>query len=162
MQIVVAVLGPHRDGKRHSHFTKGLMHPKNGKLRFRKKSNSTTTEFKDTWQKVWREDYAGITSHDWLSAMAEDGVLKESLFILNVPVPEEDEIQRLLGMIELKLEMLRNGASIPEPSQSLCDYPMRCPYIICCHERRQEPSERLGFVAIESLREDSHTPMSPR
>src|SRR5512146_169108 len=48
MQLVVAVVGPVRDGKRHSYFSKGLLHPKNGKLRFRKKSNHTSTDLKST------------------------------------------------------------------------------------------------------------------
>jgi hypothetical protein len=105
MQMVVIILGPHRDGKRHSPFTKGLLHPRSHKLRFRKKSQSTSSEFKETWERVWREDRAEILPHQWLEAMIrEDGVLKEHLFVVDIPVPDESRCKELLEMAERKLK----------------------------------------------------------
>jgi hypothetical protein len=149
MQQVVAVLGPHRDGKRHSPFTKGLIHPRSGKLRFRKKSQSTSTDFKDSWDRIWREDRAEITNHEWLSAMESDDVLKEHLFTVEIPVPSASDIGRIREMAARKLERLREMTSEPEPNLSTCYLP-QCPFVICCHQKQQPPSEKLGFVLLES------------
>jgi hypothetical protein len=153
MQMIVAVLGPHRDGKRHSYFTKGLIHPKSGKLRFRKKSQTTTTDFKDSWVKVWREDRSDISTLDWLDAMHGDGVLSESLFTVEVPVPEESTIGRWKEMAAQKLERLRRMDGTPEPNVSTCFFPIRCSYLSICHGNKwDKPSEKAGFVPAQSLR----------
>lgn len=158
MQQVVAVLGPHRDGKRHSPFTKGLIHPRSGKLRFRKKSQSTSTDFKDSWDRIWREDRAEITNHEWLSAMESDDVLKEHLFTVEIPVPSASDIGRIRDMAARKLERLREMTSEPEPNLSTCYLP-QCPFVICCHQKQQSPSAKLGFLGIANL-EQNCTPQN--
>jgi hypothetical protein len=159
MQMIVAVLGPHRDGRRHCHFTKAMMHPRSHKIRFKKKSNTSTTEFKDTYQKIWREDHANISVHEWLEAMHSDGVLQESLFVVDVPVPGEVECQRLLDMAEKKMARLHRSEALnlPEPSLSACRWPNPCPFLNVCHgDKWKEPSRKAGFLEAESLVQEFH------
>jgi hypothetical protein len=151
MQMIVAVLGPHRDGKRHSPFTKGLLHPRSHKLRFRKKSQSTSTEFKESWDRVWREDRGEILPHQWLSAMIEDDVLKEHLFVVDVPVPEESKIQELKDLAERKLQAVWNLGQVPDRQLSGCFSPTQCQYIHCCWGKWKEPSEKAGFIPVANL-----------
>jgi hypothetical protein len=150
MQMVVIVLGPHRDGKRHSPFTKGLLHPRSHKLRFRKKSQSTSSEFRESWVRTWRED-SSILPHQWLSAMAEDDVLKEHLFVVNVPVPEEARCKELLEMAERKLQTIWNLGQVPDCQLSGCFFPAQCQFAHCCHGKWKEPSVRAGFLPLEFL-----------
>jgi len=75
MQLVVAVIGQQRNGKRLSPWCSGFTHPKNHQLRFRKKSRSTSETFNDKWEKIYREDHAEISRETWLQAMLTDDVL---------------------------------------------------------------------------------------
>lgn len=151
MQLVVAVIGPVRDGKRHSYFSKGLLHPKNHKLRFRKKSNSTSTDFKGTWEKVWREDHDEIATHEWLAAMAEDDVLRDCLFVIDVPVPEASKIGHIRELAKQKLERLQK-IDLPEPQLTGCWWPSLCSFVDICHSGKwSEPSEKAGFIPVRQL-----------
>jgi hypothetical protein len=152
MQMIVIVLGPHRDGKRHSPFTKGLLHPRSHKLRFRKKSQSTSSEFKETWDRVWREDRAEILPHQWLDAMIQDDVLKEHLFVVDIPVPDESRCKELLEMAERKLKAIWSTLpSSPDRQLSGCFFPAQCQYVHCCHGKWKEPSEKGGFIPLQHL-----------
>jgi len=144
LQQVVVVLGQNRSGKRHSSWTRGLRHPVNKKLRFRKK-NDVSEGFKSTWLPVWREDFDDISTHDWLQAMLDDGVLQDLCFTVEIPVPEKSARQRILDLTASKLEKVQNLDSLPEPQLSTCDWPVPCCFRENCHSGR---SPRKGVFRM--------------
>ena len=146
MQQVVIVLGQRRNGKRHSPWSKGLRHPLNKKLRFRKK-NDVGDGFKSTWKPVWREDFDDIATRDWLESMLQDGVLQDVCFRVDIAVPGKMERQRILDLAARKLEKLEKMAELPDQNLSTCDWPKPCVFRGPCH-RGSEPSEKNGFIQI--------------
>lgn len=144
MQLVVAVIGQNRSGKRYSYWSRGLRHPANKKLRFRKK-NDVATGFKDTWREAWREDFDEISTKDWLQAMLEDDVLKDVFFKIDIPVPEKIAQQRIVDLAARKLERLDKLRELPDQNLSTCDWPKPCCFRNNCHAQN-EPSGRYGFV----------------
>jgi hypothetical protein len=147
MQMAVIVLGQYREGKRHGPWAKGLRHPANKKLRFRKK-HAIAEGFKSTWQQIWREDYDEITTHDWLQAMLEDGVLQDVCFTVNLAVPEKTARQRILDMAARKLERLAAMTELPDPQLTGCDWPVPCLFRGPCHAGR-EP-QKGPFKIVDS------------
>jgi hypothetical protein len=135
MQQVVIVLGQRRNGKRHGYWSKGLRHPANKKLRFRKK-HDVSTGFKSTWLQIWREDYDDIPTLDWLQAMLEDGVLQDVCFNVEIPVPEKDARQMIVDLATRKLEKIQNLDSLPDQNLSTCDWPSACLFRSDCHANR--------------------------
>jgi len=148
MQQVVIVLGQNRNGKRHSPWAKGLRHPANKKLRFRKK-NDVSEGFKNTWLQVWREDFDDISTHDWLQAMLADGVLQDVCFNVDIPVPEKSARQAILDMAARKLEKVQNLDSLPDPQLTGCDWPRPCIFRVPCHGGRAP--QRGVFEVVEKL-----------
>jgi hypothetical protein len=142
MTIVVLILGQHRDGRRAGPWTKGLLHPQNHKLRFRKKKAISSEIFSDKWEQIWREDRGEIETEQWLRAMIEDDILRDVCFTVELEPPEPKERQRILDMTARKLERLAKMTKPPEPSMGMCDRPP-CPYRDCW---AIEPSEKTGFV----------------
>ena len=147
MQQAVIILGQSRDGKRHGYFSKGLQHPMNKRVRFRKKSDGT---FKESWGVIFREDRDEISTHDWLQAMHEDGVLADSCFSVTIEVPEREARQRIVDVMARKLDKLYNLEKIPDEQYTGCFWPLRCQYVNNCHSG-QEPSGRFGFVKLDSI-----------
>jgi hypothetical protein len=132
MQQVVIVLGQSREGKRHSAWAKGLLHPVNKKLRFRKK-NAVSEPFKSSWEQIWREDHDEITTRDWLQTMLSDGVLQDLCFSVNIAVPEKFACQSILDMAARKLEKLEKMKSLPDPQLTGCNWPKPCLFRTPCH-----------------------------
>jgi hypothetical protein len=136
MQMAVVVLGQRRDGKRHSPWAKGLRHPANKKLRFRKK-HDVASGFKDTWRPVWREDFDDIGTNDWLQAMLDDGVLEDVCFPVTIDIPEKAARQRIVEMAARKLERLAAMKTVPDPQLTGCDWPKPCIFRRPCHGGRE-------------------------
>jgi len=133
MQMVVAVLGPMNGGRRHGYWSKALLHPQKSSLRFKKRSRHTIDGFKETWIPCWREDHDEITREKWLEAMNLDGVLRESLFVVPIPVPEELERQRIVDLGKRQMERIIQLEETPDFQLSTCDGPLApCPFRICC------------------------------
>lgn len=149
MQMVVAVLGQSRNGKRHSFWTHGLRHPANKKLRFRKKKD-LATGFKNTWTEVWREDYDEISTNDWLTAMLEDQVVQDLLFKIDIAVPEKVARQKIIDLAMRRLDKLVSMRALPDQQLSTCDWPTPCDFRLNCH-RGDQPGARYGFVSVDSL-----------
>jgi hypothetical protein len=146
MQQAVIVLGQNRNGKRHSPWAKGLRHPANRKLRFRKKT-SVKEGFKSSWIEVWREDYDEISTHDWLQSMLEDGVLQDVCFNVDLPVPEKNARQRILDLAARKLERLNGLTEVPDLQLTGCDWPRPCLFRGPCHQGK-ELSRHFGMTKI--------------
>ena len=149
MQLAVCVLGQNRNGKRHSWWTHGLRHPFSKQLRFRRR-NQIGEGFKDSWKEVWREDDDTVPASEWLDSMAQDGVLKDVFFRVDIEVPPEDVRKRFIRLAEQKLDRLYSTKSTPEPNLSTCSWPSPCVYRRNCH-KEEEPSGRYGFLRVEEL-----------
>ena len=136
MQQAVIVLGQNRNGKRHSPWAKGLRHPRNKQLRFRKK-NDVSEPFKESWLPVWREDFDDISTHDWLEAMLKDGVLQDLCFSVEIPVPEKTARQNILDMARRKFDRLAAIQELPDPQFTNCNWPIPCIFRTPCHAGRE-------------------------
>jgi hypothetical protein len=147
LQLVVAMLGKHSNGRFHSYWSHGLRHPVNKKLRFRKKVD-VANAFKSSWQECWREEHDEITTSEWLNAMISDDVIGDVLFKIDVAVPEKVSRQRIVDLANRKLDRIEKIKVLPEQNLSTCDWPSPCVHRRHCHAG-EEPSERYGFVAVE-------------
>jgi hypothetical protein len=146
MQIVVVVLGNHRDDKYHSHWTKAVRHPQNKKLRFRKK-NDVGTGFKESWKPVWREEHDEITTGEWLQGMIEDDVIRDVCFSIKVPVPKKEYREQIIDLARRRMMEIETQEMLPPMQLSTCDWPVVCPLRSPCHGGSQ-PSGKYGFVKI--------------
>jgi hypothetical protein len=147
MTQVVLVLGSHRDGRRSGPWTKGFLHPQNHKLRFRKKSRSSSEVFSDRWEQVWREHRDEIDTRTWLQAMLDDDVLRDVCFTVDIPVPSAPERKRICEMAAQKMERLKR-ITLPEASMSVCDRPA-CPFKGCCWSWPEyAPDKSSVFISI--------------
>ncbi len=147
LQEAVIVLGASRDGRRHGYWSKGLRHPVNKKLRFRKKTDRANG-FKDSWSVIFREDYDEISTREWLDAMYSDGVLQDVCFSVEIPLPEKAARQKVIDLAAKKLDILYSTKELPEPNLSTCFWPSRCHFINCCSKGESEPNGKYGFVRI--------------
>jgi hypothetical protein len=154
MQQVVCVLGARREGKRHGYWSKGVLHPANKKLRFRKR-NDVGTNFKDSWNTIFREDRDEITAEVWLQAMLDDGVLTDSLFSVDIQVPEARARQMIIDTAARRLEEIYNLKTTPAQQLSTCHWPTRCVFHSPCHKGESAPNGRYGFVPVEDLQASS-------
>lgn len=147
MQQIVLVLGPHRDGKRHSPWTKGLLHPSGNKMvRFRRRTD-VGAGFKESWLKIWREDYADIDRMTWLEAMLTDGVLGDVCFVVDIPVPEAPERQRILDLTARKLDRIAAIRELPDQQLTGCDFPVPCVFRDDCHAGKEPREGRFIHIA---------------
>lgn len=146
MSLVVVEIGQLRKGRWSNLFTTAYRHPVSKTLRFRKRDGD---DFGSTWEKVFRETDKA-TREEWLDAMADDGVLAESL---HVHVVEPECVQERTALAAAKLIRIQETRTPPEPQLSQCfDRVHLCPFRSCC-PRSEEPSESLGFLPVTSLRE---------
>lgn len=149
MQLVVVMLGKHQSGRYQSYWTRGLRHPVNKKLRFRKKID-ISNPFKSSWVEVWREDHDEIGTQEWLNAMISDDVIRDVLFKIDVAIPERAARQRIIDLAQRKLDRLEKLKTLPEQSLSVCDWPVPCLHRRHCHAN-EEPSGKYGFVPVSNL-----------
>lgn len=152
MQMVVCVIGTMSGGRRHGHWSKALLHPQHSHLRFKLKRSSTIEGFKETWLPIYREDHDEIGRDRWLQGMYDDGVLQDSLFVVNIPIPPEPECVRIQDLAKRQFERLNHLQEIPDPHLSTCHDPIHpCPFRVCCWgQPKESPSEKTGFDRISS------------
>ena len=147
LKIAVCMIGAHREGRYHSHWTKAVLHPVNKKLRFRKKVEG---KFKESWVSIYREDRDEISTQAWLQAMLDDGVLQDSTFVVDLPVPEKAARRRIVDLAAQRLEEIYRTETLPPQQLSTCDFPIPCIFRNPCHSGNS-PSGKYGFVPVESL-----------
>lgn len=146
MTLYVLAVGPNRKGKRHSYWTKGLLHPMNRTLRFAKRGSNSggkKTAFSESWRVCWRENHDQISREKWLDAMRLDGVIEECAIKVNLDVPGELQVQRVLDVIARKREAMSRAstdATLPDPNYSACSFPRPCGYFDCCLGSGEAPS----------------------
>lgn len=147
MKVGVVLLGQHRDGRYHGPWSKGLLHPVNKKIRFRKK---TEGRFKDSWIPVWREDRDDLSTKEWLSAMLDDGVLESSLLLIDIPLPDSKVQKEIRDRAARQLKRIYETQQLAEKQLSTCFWPRPCEFQKCCHSD-MEPNGRYGFVRINGI-----------
>lgn len=149
MQMIVAQLGVLNGGRRHGYWSKALLHPRHSHIRFKKRSRGTIDGFKETWIPMWREDHDEIDRATWLQAMFEDDVLQESLFIVDIPYPEESEAQRIRDIAMRKMDVLTRIRELPDKQLSTCDGPLEpCPFRQCCWQQPEAAPTVQDFDAV--------------
>lgn len=141
----VVLIGQRRDGRHHSPWSKGWLHPRSRTLRIRKRSG----EFDGKWSECWRET-ADFSRDHWLDSMREDYVLPDVLFEKELPTPDQSVLSKIAHLAEKKLSTLQASTELPDPNPSVCDWPVPCQFRKCCWEFTV-PSERNGFLPIETL-----------
>jgi hypothetical protein len=147
MQMVVIVLGQHRQGRYHSYWTHGLRHPTGWKkMRFRKKQH-TEIPFKESWVEIWREDHDEIKTEAWLQWMLEDDVLRDICIRVDIPALKPEARRRMVDLAQRKLNLILNAAELPMQNLSTCDWPAPCIHRDHCHAQ-QEPGPAYGFVKV--------------
>lgn len=148
MQMVVAVLGVMNGGRRHGYWSKALLHPQHSSLRFRRRSRGSVEGFKETWIPVWREEHDEIDREKWLQGMLDDGVLQESLFVVNIPVPEESEVFKIQELGKRQVDRVSALKLLPEKQLTTCHDPLSpCPFRVCCWSQPESHPQDGGFDA---------------
>ena len=115
MKIAVAVLGQRREGRYHGPWSKSLLHPISKKPRFRKQTGG---KFKESWISVWREDRAEISTTEWLDAMLADGILQDSLILIDIPLPDRKVQKEIEELAAKKLQAIYEAKSLPEQNSA--------------------------------------------
>lgn len=144
MTQTVIVIGQHRDGRRHSPWSKAWLHPVNSALRMRKRSGE---EFGGKWKPVWREELE-FSREKWIDAMTDDGILGDVAFEVEVLVPDGAAKSKIGWLIEKKMAEIRETLTLPDPRPSVCDWPSPCQFRDSCWNFTL-PSERNGFIKIQ-------------
>jgi hypothetical protein len=121
LTLTAVIIGPQRGGRRHSEWSKGLLHPVNKALRFAPRS-AKKTGFNDSWEKVWREHQGEISTAKWLSAMKQDEVL-DSLIISRDIAYNADDNRMVAARREMEyLAVAMEGSYERSPMRrSSCD-----------------------------------------
>jgi hypothetical protein len=148
MKQAVIVLGPSRDGKRHGHLSKGIQHPANKKLRFRKRVK-VDQPFKQSWIGIWREDHDEIDTKSWLSAMHEDGVLQDVCFSVEIPPMSKPAREKILDLAARKLDLIYSLKTVPDPQLTGCSWPVKCQFLNPCHGGEKSPNGKYGFTPVQ-------------
>lgn len=144
MDIYLVSLGASRGGKRHSAWSKGLLHPRNRQVRFKKQANKIEG-FKETWIPVWREEHQEISRESWLKAMELDGVLQDLTTSFTVDPLSPFRRAEALEVIARKADNLQKLSGLPDPSYSSCDWPRPCPFRSVCFAPARVTPQQLAF-----------------
>lgn len=149
--LTAVVVGPNRGGRRHSDWTKGLMHPVNHQLRFAPR-NAKKTGFNDSWEKVWREHKSEISTSKWLESMKRDGVLDSLILSREVRYDSKDHRMIAARQEMALLAVAMEGSYEKAPMRrSSCDETGRgaCPFQNVCYAPTSvTPAEFPGLYQI--------------
>lgn len=149
MQLVVAVLGPVRLGRRSNPWSRGLLHPMRSHLRFKLRNRGMVDGFKETWTPVVREEHAEIDRSKWMQAMLDDGVLRELLFSIEIPVPSAQDMRAIRELRKRQTDKLLSFIRLPGKQLSTCDGPLvPCPFRSCCWSSPESVPDDGGFDRV--------------
>lgn len=144
MDVYMISLGAARGGKRHSAWSKALLHPRNRQVRFKKQINKIEG-FKETWLPVWREEHQEISREVWLRAMELDGVLQDLTTSFSVETLSPFRRMEALDVIQRKADQIAELKELPDPSYSACDWPRPCPFRTVCFAPARVTPQSLAF-----------------
>jgi len=131
--LTMVVIGAQRGGRRHSPWSKGLLHPVNKALRFAPR-NYKKNGFSESWTQVWREQKGEISTETWLEQMRKDEVLKD--LIISRAVAYKPADHRMLSaraeMIAIR-EKMKSASEAAPMRRSSCDEWGGCPFQPVCY-----------------------------
>jgi len=146
MTLTVVLIGQRRQGRHHSPWSKGFLHPKSRCLRIAKRSGE---KFDGNWIPCWREEQENISRDKWLDAMKADGIMNDVLFNVEIPAPCAELQSKIGRLAERKMEALAAAKEVPAPNISVCHWPTPCTFAESCWSFT-EPSERTGYIQIST------------
>jgi hypothetical protein len=147
MKLIVIVLGPLVRGRRTGYFSRGYYQYRLNKLRFRKRDGSAIS---DKFEVAFREENDHISKDDWIQSMYQDGVLSDSLFVIDIPVPSEPDRLAVIDLQERLEQRFGEIQSLPTKQLSTCDDPVSpCPFRSCCWSSPESLPEEGGFDPVE-------------
>lgn len=143
MTLTVVLIGQRREGKHHSPWSKGFLHPVSRTLRIKKRDGES---FGGNWTPCWREEQDWLSRDKWIDTMRADHVLNDVVFDVDLDLPHPMMMDKVKRLAESKLKAIALTQELPEPRISQCDWPVPCEFRDCCWSFR-EPSERTGFIS---------------
>ena len=141
------MIGAHRGGRRHSHWTKCFQHPiQKSALRFGRRKGQDG--FTKAWKEIWREQTT-ITAATWLEKMQNDDVVGDLIQSREIPYRDKD-----IRIAKAQSDML---AIIPQIEKALPDDPMRrsscdeigrgaCPWQNLCYSPQEVEADDLSYL----------------
>ncbi len=175
--LTAVLVGAQRGGRRHSHWSKGFLHPIQRSLRFGRRRGGADG-FTEGWKECWREQ-SNIKADVWLERMRNDDVLDDLIVSRRVGYSGSDERMRQaradLVQIAPLMETAVDPMSLPM-RRSSCDElgKTACPWQAVCFAAKPTEPEDLPhlFQSRGMLREDliskmcqgrisEHRPSSP-
>jgi hypothetical protein len=149
LTLTAVVIGPHRGGRRHSEWAKGLLHPTNKVLRFVRR-NQKNVGFNDSWEKIWREHRTEITTEKWLEAMKQDGCLDSLIIRREIPYKEDNRMDQARRDMEFFAVAMEGSYERAPMRRSSCDDWGGCPFAhVCWNPTEASPAD---FPALYSIR----------
>ncbi len=151
LTLTAVVVGAHRGGRRHSAWTKGLLHPMNHTLRFARRKGGKGSGFGDSWEEVWREHRGEISLVKWLEGMKSDGVLDSLIVSREIRFNQNDN--RLIAaqreMVEISHSMV-SASSLAPMRRTSCDEIGRgaCPFQAICYSPVETSPEQLVHLYL--------------
>lgn len=148
INLVMIVIGAQRGGRRHSAWTRGLLHPVNKALRFAPR-NAKKKGFGDTWNHAWREQHSEISTLEWLNQMKKDDVLDDLIHSRSIAYRHDDHrmIAAREEMFALSLRM--STATLTAPMRrSACDEWGGCPFANVCYSSIKKSPEDFPHLYL--------------
>lgn len=144
MTLTVIVVGQRRDGRHHSPWSRGYLHPKSRFLRIASRVGNKSAF--SGFIPCWREECDNISRDKWIDQMEEDGAMSQVLMDVDLPVPDPAFLSKIRHLAEKKMQQIA-AKDVPPPNISACDWPTPCMFRKCCWSFT-EPSERNGFFRV--------------
>jgi len=140
LTLTAVVIGPQRAGRRHSYWSKGVLHPTNSTLRFERRRGRGGNDFTRGWEDVWREQRAEISTERWLNVMRSDNVLDEMILSREIAFNRDDPRmgRARKDLIEIACRM-KNASTKAPMRRSSCDETGRgaCPFQHVCYAPKE-------------------------
>lgn len=141
LTLTAVVIGPQRNGRRHSAWSKGLLHPVNRTLRFAPR-NAKKSGFNDSWTKIWREQQSEVDTAEWLEGMKADDVLNELILSREIPFKDDNRISMAKRDMLLSTYAFEGVSENSPMRRSSCDDWGGCPFgRVCWSPTLQRPDD---------------------
>lgn len=158
--LTAVVIGSHRGGRRHSEWTKGLLHPSNAVLRFARR-NKSREGFNDAWIPVWREHRSEISTEKWIAAMKQDGVLDSLILSREIPYRDDHRMEQARRDMDFFAIAMEGGYERAPMRRSSCDDWGGCQFAhVCWHPEEATPADFPALYAIRSAGTPATAPAS--
>ena len=156
--LTFVAIGPQRDGRRHSAWSKAVQHPiQKTMLRFGRRKGGKAEGFTNAWREVWREQ-TDIPAERWLNQMHSDEVLEDLIQSRRVAYRKDDARieQAKADLVQLIPQM--EAATTDSPMRrSSCDEVGRgaCPWQGYCWSVTEVEVEELPHLYVRKAASSS-------